>query len=170
MDTRRTNQEEPVGNERVVETEVQTVSTQQDGATDMRAPSTRQTVAETPVTTTQSSRTAVSEHPRAYFDTLPERLGAVGLVLLTALEGLLGMRFLLLAFGANPASGFVDFIMDVSWPFVRPFADIFNSRTWDQGIIETSTLVAMGVYFLVFALIGMLITALAPRLNPEHAV
>ncbi len=31
MDTRRTNQEEPAGNERVVETEVQTVSTQQDG-------------------------------------------------------------------------------------------------------------------------------------------
>jgi hypothetical protein len=110
-------------------------------------------------------RAVASGRRGGYFETLPERLGAVGLVLLTALEGLLAIRFLLRAFGANTSSGFVGFIDDVSWPFVRPFANVFSNRSWDQGIVEVSTLVAMGVYFLIFALLGMLVTALAPRLS-----
>jgi hypothetical protein len=84
-------------------------------------------------------------------------------VVLLALEGLLAMRFLLLAFGANQANGFVDFVLDLSWPFVRPFSDAFANRTWDEGIIEVSTLLAMGVYFLGFVLISMLVSALLPR-------
>ena len=100
-----------------------------------------------------------------YFETLPERMSAVGLVILTAIEGLLGMRFLLSAFGANPNSGFVEFIDDVSWPFAGPFSNVFTSRSWDQGIIEVSTLVAMGFFLVLFAILGMLVTALAPRLN-----
>ena len=87
-----------------------------------------------------------------YFETLPERLSAVGLVILTVIEGLLGMRFLLHAFGANPNSGFVGFIDDVSWAFARPFADVFSSRSWSEGIIEVSTLVAMGFYLVLFAI------------------
>jgi hypothetical protein len=106
-----------------------------------------------------------SERSGGYFETLPERLGAVMLVVLTAIEGLLGMRFLLHAFGANTSSGFVGFIDDVSWPFARPFANVFSNRSWDQGVVEVSTLVAMGFYLLLFALIGMLVTALAPRLR-----
>jgi hypothetical protein len=53
--------------------------------------------------------------------------------------------------------------MNVSWPFVRPFDGAFNNRTWDQGIIEVSTLLAMAVWFLVFALAAMLVSALLPR-------
>jgi hypothetical protein len=98
------------------------------------------------------------------FETLPERLGALGLVLLTALEGLLAVRFLLVAFGDNTSGGFVGSIDNMSWPFVRPLADVFSNRYWNQGIVEISTLVAMGSYLLVFALLGMLVTALAPRL------
>ena len=113
-----------------------------------------------------SASTSVDgERSGRYFETLPERLSAVGLVVLTAIEGLLGIRFLLRAFGANPTSGFVEFVNDVSWPFARPFTNIFSNRSWDQGVIEVSTLVAMGVYLLIFALIGMLVTALAPRLS-----
>jgi hypothetical protein len=167
MQTGTTRPNEPAGTERVVQTDVETVRSQQAVPNAPVTPGAPQGVTETPMATTQSSRTVVSRSSGGYFNTLPERLGAVGLVILTALEGLLGMRFLLLAFGANPSSGFVEFIKDVSWPFVRPFSNIFNNRTWDQGIIETSTLVAMGVYFLVFALIGMLVTALAPRLNAD---
>jgi hypothetical protein len=51
----------------------------------------------------------------------------------------------------------------VSWLFVRPFANVFSNRSWDQGVVEVSTLVAMVFYLLLFALIGMLVTALAPR-------
>jgi hypothetical protein len=49
--------------------------------------------------------------------------------------------------------------------FARPFANVFSNRSWDQGVVEVSTLVAMGFYLLLFALIGMLVTALAPRLR-----
>jgi hypothetical protein len=139
-------------NGRIVEKEVETVRT-------------RQRVAGAPADAMPASGPVASERSGGYFETLPERLSAVALVVLTALEGLLGMRFLLRAFGANMSSGFVGFIDDVSWPFARPFANVFSNRSWDQGVIEISTLVAMGFYLLIFALIGMLVTALAPRLR-----
>jgi hypothetical protein len=101
-----------------------------------------------------------SEHLRA-----PERLGAVMVAVLAGIEGLLGMRFLLHAYGANPSSGFVNFIDGVSWLFARPFANAFSNRSWSQGVVEISTLVAMGFYLVLFAFIAMLITALAPRLR-----
>jgi hypothetical protein len=157
MQTRTTRPNEPIGDGRIVEREVETVRTRQGVA---GAP-----VAGAPVDAVRAPRAVTSERSGGYFETLPERLGAVALVVLTALEGLLGMRFLLHAFGANTSSGFVGFIDDVSWPFARPFANVFSNRSWDQGVVEVSTLVAMGFYLLLFALIGMLVTALAPRLR-----
>jgi len=97
-----------------------------------------------------------------YADSLTGRVDAILGVLLVALEGLLALRFALVAFGANRSSGFVDFVLDVSWPFVRPFSGAFANRTWDEGVIEVSTLLAMGVWALVFLLAGMLIHALLP--------
>jgi YGGT family len=154
VQTRTTPPDEPdaTGDGGIVEREVETVRT-------------RQSVAGAPVDAVSAPGPVARERSGGYFETLPERLGAVGLVLLTALEGLLVIRLLLRAFGANTSSGFVGFIDDVSWPFVRPFANVFSNRSWDQGVVEISTLVAMGVYFLIFALIGMLVAALAPRLS-----
>ena len=154
MQTRTTPPVEPTATDdgRVVEREVETVRT-------------RQSAAGAPVDAIPPSQAVASERSGGYFETLPERLSAVALVVLTALEGLLGIRFLLRAFGANMSSGFVGFIDDVSWPFMRPFANVFSNRSWDQGVVEVSTLVAMGFYFLIFALIGMLVAALAPRLS-----
>lgn len=91
------------------------------------------------------------------------RVNSVLFAVLLALETLLGLRFLLLAFGANLANGFVDFIMDLSWPFVRPFDGAFANRTWDEGLIEVNTLLAMGVWFLAFAVAMMLVSAILPR-------
>jgi hypothetical protein len=154
MQTGTTRPDDPaaVGDGRIVEREVETVRT-------------RQHVAGAPADAAPAPRAVVGERSGGYFETLPERLSAVGVVLLTAIEGLLAMRFLLRAFGANASSGFVGFINDVSWPFARPFANVFSNRSWDQGVVEVSTLVAMGFYILLFALIGMLVTALAPRLR-----
>lgn len=109
------------------------------------------------------SRTAT-----AYYESLPARINAVLVALLLALEGLLGLRFLLAAFGANPASGFVDFVRDVSWPLVRPFDGAFANRTWDEGIIEVNTLLAMGVWLLAFLLVMALVNALMPRLYADR--
>jgi len=154
VQTRTTGPGQPgaTGNTGVVDREVETVPA-------------RQGVEGTPVDAASPPRPVAGERSGRYLETLPERLRAVAMVLLVALEALLGIRFLLIAYGANTASGFVGFIDDVSWPFVRPFANAFSNRTWDQGIIEISTLVAMGVYLLIFALIAMLVTALAPRLS-----
>ena len=158
MQIRTTRPGDPaaVGDGRIVEREVETVRTRE------RAPG---APADAMPASGPASRMPASERSGGYFETLPERLGAVMLVVLTAIEGLLGMRFLLHAFGANTSSGFVGFIDDVSWPFARPFANVFSNRSWDQGVVEVSTLVAMGFYLLLFALIGMLVTALAPRLR-----
>jgi hypothetical protein len=83
---------------------------------------------------------------------LAGRVNSVLFALLLALETLLGLRFVLLAF-----------IMDVSWPFVRPFDGAFANRTWDEGLIEVNTLLAMGVWLLGFAIVMMLVAALLPR-------
>jgi hypothetical protein len=97
------------------------------------------------------------------------RVNAVLGTLLLALETLLGLRFALLAFGANLANDFVDFIMDVSWPFVRPFDGAFANRTWDEGIIEVNTLLAMGVWLIVFLIVMALVSAVLPRWSEGYS-
>ncbi len=106
---------------------------------------------------------------KTYLESLPARVNAVLFALLLALEGLLTFRFVLVAFGANRSSGFVDFIHDVSWPFVRPFDNVFRNRSWDQGIIEPSTLLAMGVYLVAFLLVALLVNALLPNFEEHDA-
>jgi hypothetical protein len=145
------NEPGATGDATVVDTEVESVRT-------------RQRVAGSPGEAVASPPVVTRETTGGYFETLPERVGAVMAVVLTALEGLLGIRFLLRAYGANPSS-FVGFINDVSWAFLRPFASVFSNRSWSQGVLEISTLVAMAFYLLLFGLIGMLITALMPRLS-----
>jgi hypothetical protein len=64
---------------------------------------------------------------------------------------LLALRFLLALLGANPASGFADFIYDASYPFVAPFFGLFSYDNIQNGAsrFEAYTLVAMVVYALV---------------------
>ncbi len=74
-------------------------------------------------------------------------------LVLGILEVLLAFRFILKLLGANPNSGFTEFVYAVSGPFAAPFRGIFSAPT-AQGdittsIFETSTLVAMIVYAIV---------------------
>lgn len=94
---------------------------------------------------------------------IASRINSVLIAVLVAIEGLLATRLLLLLFGANRTSGFVDFVLDITRPLVRPFEGAFTDRTWDEGVFEVSTLLAMVVWLLAFALIMMLISAIAPR-------
>lgn len=96
---------------------------------------------------------------------LAGRINTVLFAILVGLEALLALRFTLMAFGANPNSGFVDFVYDFSGFFVEPFENAFRNRTWDEGVIEVNTLLAMGVYFLIFAVIAMLVAAIVPRIG-----
>jgi len=112
-------------------------------------------------TTLETHRTAVSApSPRAIVD-------GVLWIALGALELLLAVLFVLLAFGAHQ-SGFVQFIMDVSAPIVRPFRDTFTVRAWDQGVLDYNILLAMGVWFIAGVLLIALVNMVIPSMRDEY--
>jgi hypothetical protein len=75
-----------------------------------------------------------------------------------AIEALLGIRFILLALGANEASGFVRFIYGLSRPFVLPFQGIFGEPTLGASVLEWASLVGIIVYALVAYGLARLVT------------
>lgn len=77
---------------------------------------------------------------------------------------LLAFRFVFILLGANPNSGFVDFIYSVSHPFAAPFFGIFGyQQSLGVGKFEFSTLVAMAVYALIAWGLARLLTIRHPR-------
>lgn len=82
-----------------------------------------------------------------------------------AISVLLAFRFVLKLLGANPSSGFVEFIYNVSGVFTAPFDNIFGVTTTNtdtiRSVFEPSILVAAAVY----ALIGW---GLVKLLNVDH--
>lgn len=82
-----------------------------------------------------------------------------------ALSILLAFRFVLKLLGANPSSGFVDFVYNISGVFTAPFDNIFGVTTTNtdtfRSVFEPSILVAAAVY----ALIGW---GLVKLLNVDH--
>jgi len=76
---------------------------------------------------------------------------------------LLFIRLLLQLLGANQASGFVDFIYDLSAVFVAPFYGIFGEPTFGASHLETSTLVAIIIYSLLTIGIAKLIALGRPH-------
>jgi hypothetical protein len=69
--------------------------------------------------------------------------------LLGVIEAFLIFRIILKALGANPASGFTDFIYTVSYPFALPFLGMFRTVTEGDSIFELSTFIGCIIYFLV---------------------
>jgi YggT family protein len=69
---------------------------------------------------------------------------------LALLEIMLGLRFLLKLIGANGASGFGTLVYGSTELFVAPFTGLLSF--WSSGalILEVTTLVAMGIYALLF--------------------
>lgn len=65
------------------------------------------------------------------------------------MEALLGLRFLFRLLGANPASGFVDFLYSLTAPLTAPFRGIFPPVASEGAVLEWSTLVAMLIYLLI---------------------
>jgi hypothetical protein len=63
---------------------------------------------------------------------------------------LLGLRFLLKFIGANPVSGFAWFIYGITGPFVAPFTGLIGTPMSGGTILEVTTLIAMGIYVLIF--------------------
>ena len=95
------------------------------------------------------------------------RAGSVIYVLFGILEGLLAFRFVFLLLGANRDSGFVDFLYNVTYPFVAPFYGIFGQisgpNPTGESIFDLDTLVAMAVYALVAWGVVRLVAAFSGR-------
>ncbi|PZV12873.1 MAG: hypothetical protein DCF20_16985 [Pseudanabaena sp.] len=75
------------------------------------------------------------------------------------LEILLGLRFALRFFGANPQNEFARMINNLSAPFIAPFSTLFISPTSDGGanIFDVNILIAITVYALLSYLVVSLV-------------
>lgn len=77
--------------------------------------------------------------------------------ILGLIEILLATRFFLLLLGANVYAGFAQFIQMLTDPLMVPFVGLFPPVQGEVSTFSMSTLVAMGVYALLFWGIGKLI-------------
>ena len=79
-------------------------------------------------------------------------------LLTSLLEALLGLRFLLRLFGANPDNAFAQFIYQLSEPFIAPFSTLFISPATNSGasigknIFDVNIIISM----IAYALLGWL--------------
>ena len=99
--------------------------------------------------TTHQTETS-SGDPYAVRRDLPLKVQNGIYLLFGILEGLLGIRFVLGLFGANPAAGFAQFIYGITGPFIAPFVGLFGQPRFEGSVFEFNSLVAI----LVYALIG----------------
>lgn len=91
--------------------------------------------------------------------------------------GILGLRFLLKLFGANPAAMFTRWIYETSQPLLHPFAGMFPVAVDGRFVFDFSTLFAIAIYSLVGYLITELVVylyqvmhhpAVRPAQPPRH--
>jgi uncharacterized membrane protein len=72
------------------------------------------------------------------------------------IEGLIVIRFILKALGANPSAGFAQFIYGLTAPLVAPFYGLFGNPTAQGSVLELHSIVALIVYGLLAWLIARL--------------
>jgi YggT family protein len=72
------------------------------------------------------------------------------------IEGLIAIRFVLKALGANPSAGFAQFIYGITAPLVAPFYGLFGNPAAQGSVLELHSLVALIVYALLAWLLGKL--------------
>jgi hypothetical protein len=97
-------------------------------------------------------------------------IAAILYAIIGFIEGILGLRFLFMLIGANPASAFVNWIYDWTGPLVAPFAGIFGQHATvagpgavTQSVFEWTTLIALVVYGLIGGIIARTTTRFTPR-------
>ena len=89
------------------------------------------------------------------------------IVLVSAI--LLTLEFLLLLFGANPDSGFVEWVSRSTERAMRPFRGIFPPRQLDgSSVVDFSYLFAAIVYFVLALLIDAVVRWLTQRLRRQE--
>ena len=86
--------------------------------------------------------------------------------LLAIIEILLVFRFTLEIAGANPYSGFANFIYSLSYPFVYPFRGVFGTIASGRSVFEWSIFVAAAFYFVLAYILSRLMQIIYP-VTPE---
>lgn len=101
--------------------------------------------------TSQSNPLIKQEAPQKVFDKKKKIFRAYQVIwyLLGVIEIVLIFRVMLKLLGANPLSGFTNFIYSISNPFALPFAGILGITGISEMVLEWSTLIAMTVYAIV---------------------
>jgi hypothetical protein len=89
--------------------------------------------------------------------------------ILGVIEILLAFRILLKLLGANPASGFANFIYSLSDPFALPFIGVVNTTATNGSVMEWPTFIAMAVYAVGAWLIIEFIQLVKPT-NPQEVI
>ncbi len=83
---------------------------------------------------------------------------------------LLGIRVFLLAFSANIASPFVEFIYRTSADYLAPFRDIFPPRQISEtGYFDVAALFAIVIYLLIAWGFSSLVDYIQYRIDKEKA-
>ena len=117
--------------------------------------------------TTREDNSATEEVPSKRDATSYQTAGYLVYFVFGLIEILLGFRFVLKLLGANPATGFVDFIYNLSAVFVAPFAGMFNTSLAEgdvtTSVFEPATLVALIVYAVIVWVIIALIRLASGR-------
>ena len=143
----------------------------------MQDPNERRIIQEEVVQTpTGADATVVDTRTRVVPSPVEERLGSLYRAkqivwFVTALIiAVIALRFVLLAFGANPDNAFASFIINLSGIFVAPFLGIFGAEpAVGSSYFESASLVAMAVYLLLGWIINRVLElVMAPRTPPTY--
>lgn len=123
------------------------------------------------ITTSENSNNSTGTQPERRDATSYQTAGYFIYLIFGILEVLLAFRFILKLLGANPGSGFVDFVYNLSAIFVAPFAGIFNTILENGAVVtsvfEPATVVALIVYAVLAWGIVALIRVLSGRQQEE---
>lgn len=89
---------------------------------------------------------------------------------LSLIEVLLIIRFFLKSFGASSTAGFSNFIYSVTSFFTAPFTTVFQASYVDGNSFEWTTLLAIGVYWMLAIGITRILVMSKTVSTPEAAV
>ena len=92
-----------------------------------------------------------------------ERAAQITYLVLGVVEALIITRVILKLLAANPGSGFVRFVYNVSAPLVAPFQGIFPTPVTQNSVLELSALVAIAVYAVIAWALVRLIAIVGQR-------
>lgn len=108
--------------------------------------------------TAQVTRDVAAERRLVFF-----QITRIVWAILSLLEIVLGLRFVLKLIAANGESGFGALIYGLSGVFTAPFAGLVATPASGGNVLEVTTLIAMAVYALLFWIIVKVIVIVSDR-------